>query len=61
MCCKEGSLVRICTNHQMLNTKTYKSCILNTLKPGWPSGYGGGLLIHFPHGFPGSNPGPGVK
>ena len=28
--------------------------------PGWPSGYGAGLLIPFPHGFPGSNPGPGV-
>jgi hypothetical protein len=30
------------------------------LMPEWPSGYGGGLLIHFPYGFPGSNPGSGV-
>ncbi len=28
--------------------------------PGWPSGYGAGLENPFPHGFPGSNPGPGV-
>ena len=57
-----GISFRVKTNKlkYLLIAKLIKSLKDCSKQPGWPSGYGAGLLIPFPHGFPGSNPGPGA-